>query len=170
VGLKPKMFGGGMIGLAFTPIKTQLGPLLNGIVAYDVYVPEPTMKFPGIEEFLKKYQEKAPAAGVDPLGYYLPPYSYAEMQILEQAIKAVGSLDHGKLADYIHKTTFKTIVGDVKFADNGEWEKGRVLFVQYQGVAGNDVKQFSQPGRQVILYPPELKSGNFVYPYSEIKK
>ena len=71
IGLKPKMFGGGMIGIAFTPIKQQLGPLLNGIVAYDVYVPEPTMKFPGIEEFLKRYQEKAAAQGVDPLGYYL---------------------------------------------------------------------------------------------------
>jgi branched-chain amino acid transport system substrate-binding protein len=170
VGLKPKMFGGGMIGLAFTPIKGQLGPLLNGIVAYDVYVPEPTMKFPGVEDFLKRYQEQAAAQGVDPLGYYLPPYAYSEMQILGEAITKVGSLDQAKLADYMHKTTFKTIVGDVKFADNGEWEKGRVLFVQYQGVVGNDVKQFSLPGKQVILYPPELKSGKLIYPYSEIKK
>jgi branched-chain amino acid transport system substrate-binding protein len=170
VGLKPKMFGGGMIGLAFTPIKGQLGPLLNGIVAYDVYVPEPTMKFPGIDDFLKRYQEQAAAQGVDPLGYYLPPYAYSEMQILAEAITKVGSLDQGKLADYIHKTAFKTIVGDVKFADNGEWEKGRVLFVQYQGIVGNDVKQFSQVGKQVILYPPELKSGKLMYPYSDIKK
>jgi len=170
VGLKPRMFGGGMIGIAFTPIKAQLGPLLNGIVAYDVYVPEPTMKFPGVEEFLKRYQEKAPAQGVDPLGYYLPPYAYAEMQILAEAVKSVGSLDQGKLAEYIHKTTFKTIVGDIKFAENGEWEKSRILFVQYQGVVGNDINQFRQPGKQVILYPPELKSGNFQYPYSEIKR
>jgi branched-chain amino acid transport system substrate-binding protein len=170
VGLKPKMFGGGMIGLAFTPIKGQLGPLLNGIVAYDVYVPEPTMKFPGIDDFLKRYQEKAAAQGVDPLGFYLPPYAYAEMQILGEAIAKVGSLDQGKLADYIHKTAFKTIVGDVKFADNGEWEKGRVLFVQYQGIVGNDVKQFGQAGKQVILYPPGLKSGKLMYPYSDIKK
>jgi branched-chain amino acid transport system substrate-binding protein len=170
IGLKPKMFGGGMIGLAFTPIKGQLGPLLNGIVAYDVYEPEPTMKFPGIEEFLKRYQEKAAAQGVDPLGYYLPPYSYAEMQILAEAITKVGSLDQAKLAAYLHQTTFKTIVGDVKFADNGEWEKGRVLFVQYQGVVGNDINQFRQPGKVVILYPPEYKSGKLIYPYSDIKK
>ncbi len=71
IGLKPKMFGGGMIGLAFSPIKQQLGPLLNGIVAYDVYQPEPTMNFPGIADFIKRYQARAPAAGVDPLGYYL---------------------------------------------------------------------------------------------------
>jgi branched-chain amino acid transport system substrate-binding protein len=170
VGLKPKMFGGGMIGLAFTPIKLQLGPLLNGIVAYDVYEPEPTMKFPGIEEFLKRYQERAPAAGVDPLGYYLPPYAYAEMQILAQAVNAVGSLDHAKIAAYIHATKFATIVGDVKFADNGEWEKSRVLFVQYQNILANDINQFRQGGKVVILYPSEYKSGKFMYPYSDITR
>jgi branched-chain amino acid transport system substrate-binding protein len=171
IGLSPRMFGGGMIGLAFTPIKGQLGPLLNGMVVYDVYVPEPTMKFPGIEEFLKGYHERAVKAGVDPLGYYLPPYAYAEMQVLAQAITATGTLDQGKLAAYIHATKFTTIVGDVKFADNGEWEKGRVLFVQYQGVkAGTDISQFTQAGRQVILYPPELKSGNFIYPYADARK
>jgi len=170
IGLKPKMFGGGMIGLAFSPIKQQLGPLLNGIVAYDVYQPEPTMNFPGIADFLKRYQARAPAAGVDPLGYYLPPYSYAEMQILAQAVNAVGSLDQAKLAAYIHATRFSTIVGEVKFADNGEWEKSRVLFVQYQNIAGNDIEQFRQPGKAVILYPPEYKSGKFVYPYADIKR
>jgi branched-chain amino acid transport system substrate-binding protein len=170
IGLKPKMFGGGMIGLAFSPIKQQLGPLLNGIVAYDVYQPEPTMNFPGIADFLKRYQARAPAAGVDPLGYYLPPYSYAEMQILAQAVNAVGSLDQAKIAAYIHATKFSTIVGDVKFADNGEWEKSRVLFVQYQNIVGNDIEQFRHPGKVVILYPPEYRSGNFIYPYSDIKR
>ena len=170
VGLKTKMFGGGMIGLAFAPIKQQLGPLMNGIVAYDVYVPEPTMKFPGIENVLMTYQARAQAEGVDPLGYYLPPFAYAELQILAEAITQVGSLDQTKIAEYIHKTTFHTVVGDVKFAENGEWEKSRILFVQYQGVVGNDVDQFRHPGRQVILYPPELKSGDFRYPYTEAQK
>ena len=167
VGLKTKMFGGGMIGLAFAPIKQQLGPLLNGIVAYDVYVPEPTMKFPGVEAFLTRYREAAGKA--DPLGFYLPPFAYAELQILADAITHVGSLDQGKIGQYIHATTFHTIVGDVKFADNGEWEKSRVLFVQYQNIKGNDIDQFRQAGRQVILYPPEFKSGEFRYPYSETK-
>jgi len=170
IGFKPKMFGGGMIGLAFSPIKQQLGPLLNGIVAYDVYQPEPTMNFPGIADFLQRYQARAPAAGVDPLGYYLPPYSYAEMQILAQAVNAVGSLDQAKIAAYIHATKFSTIVGDVKFADNGEWEKSRVLFVQYQNIVGNDIEQFRKPGKVVILYPPEYRSGKFLYPYSDIKR
>jgi branched-chain amino acid transport system substrate-binding protein len=170
IGLKPKMFGGGMVGLAFTPIKQQLGPLLNGIVAYDVYAPEPTMKFPGIDDFLKRYQERAAGTGVDPIGHFLPPYTYAEMQILSQAIAAVGSLDQAKIAAYIHATKFSTIVGDVKFAENGEWEKSRVLFIQYQNIEGNGIDQFRQPGRQVILYPPELKSGKLIYPYADARR
>jgi branched-chain amino acid transport system substrate-binding protein len=170
IGLSPKLFGGGMIGLAFSPIKQQLGPLLNGIVAYDVYAPEPTMHFPGIDDFLKRYQARAVGAGVDPLGHYLPPYAYAEMQILAQAVNAAGSLDHAKIAAHIHATKFSTIVGDVKFADNGEWEKGRALFVQYQNVKGNDIDQFRRAGTQVILYPPELKSGKLIYPYAEAKR
>src|ERR1043166_4052063 len=145
IGLKPKMFGGGMVGLAFAPIRQQLGPLLNGIVAYDFYAPEPSMNFPGIADFLKRYQARAGAAGVDPLGHFPPPYAYAEMQILAQAVNAVGSLDHAKIAAYIHATRFSTIVGEVKFADNGEWEKSRALFVQYQNIAGNDIEQFRQP-------------------------
>jgi branched-chain amino acid transport system substrate-binding protein len=169
-GLKTKMFGGGMIGLGFAPIKQQLGPLLNGIVAYEVYAPEPSMQFPGVQDFLKRYQAKAPAAGVDTLGFYLPPFAYAELQILGDAITKVGSLDQEKIGKYIHATTFHTIVGDVKFADNGEWEKSRLIFVQYRGVSGSDVNQFKEPGKAVIVYPPELRSGKFDYPYTEAQK
>ena len=168
--LKTRMFGGGMIGLAFAPIKQQLGPLLNGIVAYDVYVPEPTMKFPGIDEFLTKYRARAVTEGVDPLGFYLPPFAYAELQVLGEAITRVGSLDQAKIAADIHAHTFRTIVGDVKFAANGEWEKSRILFVQYQGVTGNGLDQFKEPGKAVILYPPEFRSGTFQYPYAEAEK
>ncbi len=39
IGLKPKMFGGTMIGLLITPIKTQLGPIIDGIVIMESFVP-----------------------------------------------------------------------------------------------------------------------------------
>src|SRR3989449_6354717 len=35
VELRPKMFGGGMVGLQFASLLTKLGPKLNGIVNYD---------------------------------------------------------------------------------------------------------------------------------------
>src|SRR5262245_46413327 len=48
VGLQPKIFGGGMVGLQFTSIMKSMGPMLNGVVNYDYWVPEKTMMFPGI--------------------------------------------------------------------------------------------------------------------------
>jgi len=165
VGLKAKMFGGGMIGLQSAAIKGQLGTMLNNIVYYDLNVPEPTMNFPGIKDFLTKYQALAPAAGVDTLGFYLPPFAYSAMQVYEQAINSVKSLDNAKLAEFAHKNTFDTIVGKIKFGAGGEWETSRLLFVQYQGVVGNDVEQFKQVGKQVILTPAQYKSGTLKYPY-----
>jgi branched-chain amino acid transport system substrate-binding protein len=165
VGLKAKLLGGGMVGLQFAALKTQFGPALNGIVNFDQWVPSPTLRRPGIEAFLKKYQPKAAELGIDQLGFYLPPYAYAGMQIYEQAITAVGSLDQDKLGQYIHQTTFKTIVGDIAFAPNGEWAKSGMLQIQFQNIKDNSLETFKSQNTQVIVYPPELKSGNLIYPY-----
>jgi branched-chain amino acid transport system substrate-binding protein len=170
VGLQPKILGGGMVGLMFTTVMTSMGPLLNGVVNYDFWAPEPTMlAVPGVKEFLKEYQLRAEKAGVDPLGYYLPPYSYAVGQVLGQAVEATKSLDQQKIADHIRATEFGTIVGKVKFGKNGEWAKGRTLMVQYQKIQGTGVDQFRGPGKKVVLYPDELKSGTIMYPYSAAK-
>ena len=72
VGFKPKMFGGGMVGLQATAIKTQLGPLLNNIVVYDFWLPWAGFATDAGREFLKKYQAKAAEAGVDALGVACP--------------------------------------------------------------------------------------------------
>jgi branched-chain amino acid transport system substrate-binding protein len=165
VGLIARLFGGGTMGLQYASVKTQLNTMLNNVVSFDLYVPEPTMNFPGIEQFLVRYREKALAAGVDPLGIYIPPFAYAEMQILEQAIKAVGDIDDGKLADYIHKTTFETIVGSVRFEASGEWAEPRILLVQYQNIVGADLEQFKHAGTQRIVYPPKYKSGDLKTPF-----
>ena len=169
VGFGARMVGGGMIGLQFAALKQQLGPMLNNIVAYDLYVPEPTMNFPGVQAFLVKYREKAVAAGVDPLGIYIPPFAYAEMQILEQAVNATKSLDDKALADYMHKAKFSTVVGDISFGPRGEWAEPRMLTVQYHGIEGNGLDQFKQPGKQVILDPAIFKSGDLVTPFEPIK-
>ena len=167
VNLQTKMFGGAMIGLQFAGIKAQLGPLLNGVIGYDIYLPAQAASFPGVEQFLDRYAARALKEGVDPLGHLLAPYAYAEMQMIEQSLKAVGSIDQKKLAEYAHKTEFTTIVGKIKFGPLGEWDKPRILFDQYQNVVGNDIEQFRKPGRQIILHPPEFKSGDLIYPFAK---
>jgi branched-chain amino acid transport system substrate-binding protein len=170
VGLKTRMFGGGLVGPQFAALKTQLGPLLNGVVNYEFFVPDLSGKFPFLDGFLQKYQARATKEGVDPLGFYLPPYAYAMMQVLEQAIQKVGSLDQGKIADLIHKTEFDTYVGKVRFARNGEWARSRVMMTQYTGISGNDVEQFKKPGKVTVLYPTEYRTGSVRAPYHENKK
>ena len=165
VGLKTRLFGGGMVGLQSTAIKTQLGPLLNGIVDYDFWLPWSKLASPEAKAFLEQYQAKAPATGVDPLGYYLPPFAYGYMQVLQQAVEGTKSLDQAKLADYLRSHTFKTVVGDVKFGADGEWAEARVMEVQFQNVKANDVEQFKLPSTEVILWPPDLKTGDIMYPY-----
>jgi len=165
VGFKPKMWGGAMVGLQATVFKTQLGPLLNGVVNFDTWLPAQSMAFPGSMELLKKYQERAKAEGTDPLGYYMPVWAYADLQVLGDAIAATKSLNDDVLAAYMHKTTFKTVVGDVKFNEQGEWAVERTLAAQFQNIKSNSIDEFRDLKTEVIVYPPQFKSGEVIYPY-----
>ena len=167
LGLKAKLVGGGMVGLQFAAIMKNLGPGLNNLVNYDFWVPAKTLKFPGIEEFLKKYQAAAAGKGVDLLGHYLPPWAYAYMQVLGQSVEATKSLDDKKLAEYIHKTTFNTVVGPVKFGKNGEWATSRALMIQFRGIKANNLDQFKMEGTRVVLKPDTVKSGDIMFPYKK---
>jgi branched-chain amino acid transport system substrate-binding protein len=170
VGITPKMFGGAFIGLLVTPIKAQLGPLANGIVNNEVFLPAPSLTFPGTKELLAKYQAAAATQGIDPGGWAFPPLGYAAGQVLAQAVEGTKSLDHAKLADYMRSHTFKTVVGDVAFGKDGEWAKSRVFFTQFQHVTGNGMDQFKDTTHEVIVWPKEYKTGDMIYPYTEAKK
>jgi branched-chain amino acid transport system substrate-binding protein len=166
---KPKMIGGAMVGLQATAIKTQLGPLLNGFVNYEFWLPVPKMDFPGVADLITKYQAKAPAEGVDALGYYMAPWGYAQLQVLQQAIEATKSLDDQKIADYIRANTFKTVLGDVKFGAKGEWAQSRVVQAQFHDIKSNDLEQFRKLSVETVLTPTDYKSGDVIYPYEKAK-
>jgi len=168
VGSQVQVFGGGMVGLQFTPIMTSLGSLLNGITNYNSYVPG--MKYPGIEDFLARYAKRAQEAKVDPLGFYLPPFNYAIGQILEQAINATKSFDHKTLAAWLRKNEVKTIVGPIRWDKNGEWANPRVVQAQFRGVVDKDMEQFRTPGKQVVIYPEDYKTGEVITPFEKARQ
>jgi branched-chain amino acid transport system substrate-binding protein len=170
IGLKTKLFGGGMVGLQTTSVKLQLGPLMNGIVNYDFWIPAKTMQFPGVLDFLKKYQVRAAEEGVDPLGYYLAPWAYAYLQVLGEAVEGAKSLDQDKLAAYLRDNNFKTVMGDIKFGEDGELSESRALMVQYQHLAGNDIDQFKDGKNPIIVWPAKYKDGDVIYPYDTARK
>ena len=103
VGDSVKIFGGGMVGAQFTSNMETLGSLLNGVVNYNSWLPEPSMQFPGVKEFLDKYAPRAAAAKADALGYYLAPFGYASGQLIEAAVNATKSLDDKVLAKYLRE-------------------------------------------------------------------
>ena len=84
--------------------------------------------------------------------------------------RAIGGTDDAKLADYMRKATFKTVVGDVKFGRGGEWSEARVVQVQFQNVKGADVAQFRDMNTQVVVTPEAFASGKVIYPYADAKK
>jgi len=168
VGSSVKLFGGGMVGLQFTPIMANLGSSLNGIVNYNSYVPG--IKYPGVEEFLQRYAKKATEAKVDPLGFYLPPFNYAIGQMLEQAITATKSIDHKKIAEYLRKNEMKTIVGPIRYDKSGEWANPRVVQAQFRGVVDKNVEQFRDPKKQVVIYPDQYKTGDVLVPFEKARK
>ena len=168
VGPSVKLFGGGMVGLQFTPIMESLGSMMNGIVNYNTYVPG--MDYPGIKNYFERYSKRAIAAKVDPLGYYITPFNYAIGQMIEQAVTATKSLDHKVLAAYLRKNEMKTIVGPIRYGPDGEWASPRVITTQFRGIGDKNVDQFKLPGKQVILSPASVKTGEIVAPFEKARK
>ena len=147
-------------------MKQQFGPKLNGIIDYDWWIPAPTMQFPGILDFLKKYQAKAPAEGRR--SARLVPAALCLCQPAGPRRGGGGRQDPrpDKLADYIRTQPFKTIVGDITFGKDGEWSKPRVLEVQWQNIKSNNLDEFKDTKTEVILEPEEYRTGKVITPYS----
>jgi branched-chain amino acid transport system substrate-binding protein len=165
VGDNVKIFGGGMVGLQFGAVMENLGSLLNGVVNYNSWLPEPTMYFDGTKAFFETYAKRAVEAKVDPLGYYLAPFGFASGQLIEQAVKATNSLDQKAIAKYLRENVHNTIVGPIAFSADGERKETATLQAQFRGIVDKNMEQFRSPGKQVILFPTKLKSGELITPF-----
>ena len=166
---KPKVFGGAMVGLQGIAIKSKLGSKLNGIINYETWVPSEKMMAPAAD-FFKKYQSRAAAEGADPLGYYLGGWGYAYISVLGQAVAGAKSIEDGKIADYLRKNEFKTIMGNWSYGPGGEWTKSGMLQVQYHDIKdGDGLDVWKGMSYQTVLSPSDLKTGNVIYPYEKAK-
>ncbi|MDH7796060.1 MULTISPECIES: amino acid ABC transporter substrate-binding protein [unclassified Beijerinckia] len=167
-GLSAKMMGGAMIGLLATPLKMQMGPLMNGYVNNaEMFVPAPSFNFPGVDAVLKEYQKRAKGQGIDPFGYGFVPYGYATGQVLAQAVEGTKSLDHAKIGDYMRTQNFSTVVGDIRFGKNGEWAKPRSIMTQWRNLTASSLDQLNNLNNWAIVWPPEHKSADIIYPYQK---
>jgi branched-chain amino acid transport system substrate-binding protein len=168
LGLKPKMMGGGMVGLQATAIKNKLKSRLNGIVNYETWVPSAKLMAPAAD-FFKKYQARAPGLGIDPLGYYLGGWGYAYLQVLGDGIAGAKSVKDDDVAAYLRSHAFDTIMASgIRFGQNGEWTKGRALQVQYHDITdAANLETWRGMSYQTVLTPADEKTGEVVYPYEK---
>jgi branched-chain amino acid transport system substrate-binding protein len=136
--------------------------LLNGFINDEFWMPVPKVQFRGVANLISRYQARAAAERVDPPGYSLARWGYAQLQVLQQAVEAIKTLDDAKLADYLREQVFTAVVGDVRFGAKGEWAQTRVLQVQYQNIRGSDITQFKDMSTQVVVAPAEYASGEII--------
>ncbi|MCD6084755.1 MAG: amino acid ABC transporter substrate-binding protein [Desulfurococcales archaeon] len=134
------------VGPAMPEFWETLGEDANGIMGESWW--EPTAPWKGVDEFVKAFREKY---GKDP--DYHAACAYAACQVIEEAVKAVGSLDQDKIAEWIRTYTIETIVGPLKYTEAGYPTLGPLL-IQWQD------------GARVILMPKEATTGEPVYPLS----
>jgi branched-chain amino acid transport system substrate-binding protein len=171
IGFKPKMYGGALVGLYITPIKMQLGPLVNGVVVSETFISAPTLNFPGLSDVMKRYQELAKSAGTDPIGIGYVPFGYGAGQVLANGVNGCKCLDHEKIAAFIRSNQHNTVVGDVRYGKDGEWAESRILTTQFLGVdKPGDVSQFTDPKKEIVLAPAKYKTGDMVYPFEKALK
>lgn len=100
----------------------------------------PTMPWKGNAEFVKAYQQKFNRAPD-----YHSAANYATMQVLEAAVKQVGSIDQDKLAATLHKLKLDTIYGRFEVDARGvqigftsallQWQHGKQMLVWPEDVA-----------------------------------
>jgi branched-chain amino acid transport system substrate-binding protein len=163
--LDPMVVGGAMIGPQSSAVQIELGSLLNGIVNYEYWLPTAAMNFPGIGELISTYQDRARGTQADALGYYVAPFAFAQLQVVEQAILATGGIDDAELAEYTRSARFPTVVGDVTFGSLGEWAVPRVLTVQFRDIASSDISEFAKPEARVVVAPASYASGDLAVPF-----
>jgi branched-chain amino acid transport system substrate-binding protein len=170
IGLDVKMFGGAMIGPSTTALAMQLGPLLNGLINLDTSWAARNGVTPGIIALTRRYQAQAATLQIEPLGYTFPPYAYAACEVLATAVTATQSIDHDKIGDYIRTHPFNTVVGEIAFGPDGEWQKADMAFTQFQHITSHEIDQFRDGSRIPVLWPTEHKTGDIIYPYANARQ
>jgi branched-chain amino acid transport system substrate-binding protein len=76
--------------------------------------------------------------------YWASAVTYSSLEVLEQAIEAVGSADRKAVIDHIKNGTFKTVMGTWKFNNQsidqywtvGQWQNGEFHGVASTGLSG----------------------------------
>jgi branched-chain amino acid transport system substrate-binding protein len=105
------------------------------------------LTYPGVKEMTERYLAKN---GGPALALTGP--SYACVQILADAISRAKSLDREAVRNAIAATDLDTMVGHVKFAEDGTWVGALDPINQWQG------------GKQALVFPKDVALAEVIFP------
>ena len=127
-----------MVGLQATVFKQRLGAKLNGIVNYETWVPSEKMMAPAARRSSRSTR-RAPAPKASIRSATISAAGAMPISACSgQAIDGAKSIEDDKIADYLRKNEFKTIMGDWSYGPNGEWTKSGMMQVQYHDIKEGD--------------------------------
>jgi branched-chain amino acid transport system substrate-binding protein len=132
------------VGTAFPVFKQKFGAATEGVMGIGGINPESQ----AFKDYLKRHAE---ANGGREPDRWANPVTYASLQILQQAIERVGSVDRAAVIKEIQTGSFDTIVGKVKLQDNlrvDGWQVGQWQGGEYYGLAPAQL-----PGARQVLFP-----------------
>jgi branched-chain amino acid transport system substrate-binding protein len=113
-----------------------------------------TASYPGNQGFVQAYTKRFGAPPTEDAAN-----SYTAGQVLQAAVKAVGSLDQTALANWLHANTVSTIVGPLKWDKAGDPE-GSLLLSQWQhGTLQVVAPASAATTKNVLLTKPAWGSG-----------
>lgn len=145
LGFAPKVFLTA-VGTAFPFYKAQFKEKAEGVLGFGGW----DRSVPGADAWFKRHVE---VLGKEP-DRWGSPVTYASLQMLHQAIEAVGEIDRPKILEALKTMEFDTIIGKIQVTDKhqrpnqfliGQWQDG-----EFVGVAPANL-----PGAK----PMKLKSG-----------
>ncbi len=110
---------------------------VNGIFSSGDWFPE--SKAPGNTAFVAAYHKKYGAGAIDPTSAE----AYATGQVLQLAVARTHSLDNGKIIDALHKGSWPTVEGVLRWNSIGE-PQGQDLLVEWVN------------GKLYPVYPPKV--------------
>jgi branched-chain amino acid transport system substrate-binding protein len=142
-GFNPKVFYTA-VGTAFPLFRGKFGANAEGVLGIGGWNPD--------SDAMRDYIKRHVALNKNEPDRWASSLAYAGLQVLQQAIEKVGSLDKAATVKAIASGTFNTIVGPVRFADNirvggwyvGQWQDGDFLGV-YPSQAGAKPVRFPKP-------------------------
>ncbi len=104
--------------------------------------------------FFDEFKKRSPNYPV-----YTAFFAYDAVLLYADAVKRAGSFDNDKVIKELEKTKHEGIAGEITFDENHDVQTGKgktnLVFAQWQ-----------DKGERAVIYPKELRTGNFILPPS----